>query len=133
MNQTKKFHKPKLLFANVRGKALLFATTVTLLPLFAHAQTIGSLFDSLTLLFNGIISVLLGLALVAFFWGLVKFVAHAGDEKTHEEGRQLMIWGMIAIFVMVALWSILGFIQTELGLNFPPILGALPQQSSTIP
>ena len=28
-----------------------------------------------------------------------------------------MIWGMIAIFVMVAFWGIIGYVQNSLGLS----------------
>lgn len=64
-----------------------------------------------------LIPLLLGLAIVAFFWGLVKYIANASDEAAKESGKTLMIWGMVAIFVMVALWAIIGFFQTELGIT----------------
>ena len=44
-----------------------------------------------------------------------------------------MIWGMVAIFVMVALWSILGYLQKELGLNAAGALGNFVEQPGTIP
>ncbi len=64
-----------------------------------------------------LIPLLMGLAVVAFFWGLVKYIANASDEAAKESGKTLMIWGMVAIFVMVALWGILGWVQTQLGLT----------------
>lgn len=63
------------------------------------------------------IPVVAGLALLVFFWGLAKFVLRVGgDEKAVEEGKNLIIWGLIALFVMVSVWGIIGFVQRDLGL-----------------
>ncbi len=61
------------------------------------------------------IPVVASLALLAFFWGLAKFVMQAGDEKKVTEGKSLMIWGTIALFVMVSVWGILRFASNDLG------------------
>ena len=103
------------------------------LPFFAHA---GTVFDVLNLLINivtSIIPILLSLAVLVFMWGIVKFIAQAGDEKAVAEGKQLMIWGMIALFVMVAFWGIVGYLQSSLGLDAYSSLPPLQQQADTIP
>jgi len=68
--------------------------------------------------FGGIVGSLLpivaGLALLYFFWGLAKFILRAGEEKGREEGKQIMMWGIIALFVMVSIWGIVGFISDDL-------------------
>ena len=40
------------------------------------------------------------IALLAFFWGLVKFIAGAGNEDKRTEGKQVMLWGIISLFVL---------------------------------
>jgi len=70
----------------------------------------GMIVDMLTVLVAGI-------ALLVFFWGLTKFIAKAGDSKAHEEGRSLMIWGAIALFVMISIWGIVQFIQDNLDIH----------------
>jgi hypothetical protein len=68
------------------------------------------------------IPVLAGLALFVFFWGLAKFILRiGGDEKAIGEGKNLMKWGLIALFVMVSVWGILRFVYTDLG--FSPSFG----------
>ncbi|OHA96913.1 MAG: hypothetical protein A3J09_00400 [Candidatus Zambryskibacteria bacterium RIFCSPLOWO2_02_FULL_51_21] len=58
------------------------------------------------------------LALLAFFWGLAKFIYNvSGDEKAVGEGKNLMKWGLIALFVMVSVWGILRFAYGELGFS----------------
>jgi hypothetical protein len=62
------------------------------------------------------IPVVASLALLVFFWGLVKFIWNvSGDEKAITEGKSLMIWGIIALFVLVSIWGILRFMSAEVG------------------
>jgi hypothetical protein len=65
------------------------------------------------------IPVVAGLTLLSFFWGLAKFVARVGgDEKAVTEGKNLMIWGIIGLFVMVSIWGILAFLAGEFGFGY---------------
>ena len=73
-----------------------------------------------------LLPILSTLAVVFFLFGLVKFMAQAGDEKSHEDGKALMVWGMIALFVMVGLWSIIGYMQTSIGLPAGGTTGGAP-------
>ncbi len=75
-----------------------------------------------------IIPVIAGLALLAFFWGLAKFIARVGgDEKAVAEGKNLMIWGLIGLFLMVSVWGLLRFFSGEVGFGTTLTLPLLPQ------
>lgn len=64
--------------------------------------------------------VLAGLAFLVFLWGLVKFIFRlGGDEKALQEGKKLMKWGLIALFIMVSFPAILGFVFNDLGFSWP--------------
>ena len=73
-----------------------------------------------------LIPVIFGLALLAFFWGLAKFILHAGDEAAREEGKHIMIWGIVGFFVASSVWAIVQFLYGGIGLggtmSFPPTL-----------
>lgn len=56
-------------------------------------------------------------ALALFVWGLVKFIYNAADTKAHEEGKQLIVWGVIAFFVLVSLWGLVRFLSDSLSLG----------------
>ncbi|OGZ17375.1 MAG: hypothetical protein A2494_00725 [Candidatus Lloydbacteria bacterium RIFOXYC12_FULL_46_25] len=89
-------------------------------PMMAFAAPSGPLANTLNQFQDVVaflIPVLLSLAVLVFFWGLVKYIANASDEASKESGKTLMIWGMIAIFVMVAFWGIIGYVQNSLGLS----------------
>ena len=76
-------------------------------------------------LVNPLLVVIAGLALLAFIKGLTVFIAKSGDTKTHAEGRSLMIWGLIALFVMVSFWGLIQIVYGDLGfkrsLGFPTL------------
>lgn len=77
-------------------------------------------------LINFTLPILVALALLVFFKGLVGFIAKSGDAKNHEEGRNLMVWGLVGLFVMVSIFGILRFLVTDFGFtartNFLPLL-----------
>ncbi len=57
------------------------------------------------------------LALLYFFWGVAKYInSGAGGEKAAEEGKRVMIWGIVALFIATSIWGIVNFIKSELGL-----------------
>ena len=94
--------------------ALLF-----ILPVFVFAQQpdpdptyLHTLITAFLPLINILIKVALSVGLLMFIWGLVKFITHSGNEKSIEQGRQFMIWGVIILFVMVSVWGIIALMQT---------------------
>ncbi len=52
------------------------------------------------------------LCLLYFFWGVAKYLKSEGEGKG--EGRKVMIWGVVALFIAVSIWGIIAFIQSEL-------------------
>lgn len=73
------------------------------------------------------VPILIGLALVVFLWGLVKYLyAGFGDVKKIEEARNLMIWGVISLTVMVSVWGLVKVIQNTFfkgaNLTTPPAI-----------
>lgn len=97
-------------------KALKISAIAGLLfPVISFAQQLGgthTLLNSIAELVRFGTIVVAGIALLVFFWGLVKFLFKGGEDI--EEGRNLMIWGTVAIFVMVSIWGLVRFIQNEL-------------------
>ena len=74
-----------------------------------------------------IIPIVASLALLAFFWGLVKFIFNlSGDTKSVKDGRDLMVWGTIALFIMISVWGIIRFAQGELNFDGSLTLPLLP-------
>jgi len=55
---------------------------------------------------NPLVGVFIALALIYFIWGLANFILHADDEQARSKGKQIMVWGVIALFVMISIWGI---------------------------
>lgn len=119
-------------------KKVLLASTALVLPFVTKAEShplvtvttgnelgnLTSLAEALGGLINTLLPVIFALALLYFFWGLAKFVMSSGEDK--ESGKNIMIWGIVALFVMASVWGIVGFIQEALGVSG----GAAPSTSS---
>ena len=61
-------------------------------------------------LLNGLLPVLVAFAVAIFSWGVLKYIRASDNPEQRTEGRELMIYGIIAIFVMVSLWGLVNII-----------------------
>jgi hypothetical protein len=94
--------------------AVLALATFPMLA-FAQFQQTNTLIKRIGDIVGNIIPILIGLALLVFFWGLAKFILKlGGDAKAAEEGKKLMIWGLVALFVMISVWGLVAWLQHEL-------------------
>jgi len=100
--------------------ASLFAA-LFLLPAMAFAQSLGNidniLQSVLRILQSTLLPIVAALALIYFFWGLAKFILSAGDEEARKQGQRIMLWGVVALFVMVSVWGIVRFIGNAIGIG----------------
>jgi hypothetical protein len=62
-------------------------------------------------LVNPAIVLLIGLAFLAFLWGLVEFIAGAENQEKREKGKKHIFWGLIGIFIMTAVWGFIRIIE----------------------
>ena len=72
------------------------------------------LFDVLNVLadlINLATPVVVALALLYFFWGLAQYILNAGNEEKKKDGRNIMIWGLLALFIMVSVWGIINVVR----------------------
>lgn len=95
-------------------------TVLSFAPALALAQSLGgipSLVSNIGNLFRSILPVLYGLAILYFFWGLIQFIRNSGDEKAQGAGKSMMIYGILALFVMVAINGILVWLGGTLGIQ----------------
>jgi hypothetical protein len=70
-------------------------------------------------LINLTLVVVLALALLVFLKGLASFIAKSGDAKSHAEGKNLMIWGLVGLFVMVSVFGIVRLLRDDFGFRNP--------------
>lgn len=102
--------------------AALFIAT----PFVAQAQAFSDfrgLVNFLVILFNQAIALLVGLGVVYLLYGIVKTITHADNEQIRSDGRQVMLYGVIALFVIVSMW---GLVNLLVGTFFGGSVPGLP-------
>jgi succinate dehydrogenase/fumarate reductase cytochrome b subunit len=68
-------------------------------------------------LINPLIAVMVGIAVVVFLWGVVEFIAKAGNEEARTTGKQHIVWGLIGLTIMIGFWGIVAMLQNFFGLK----------------
>lgn len=58
------------------------------------------------------ITILMILSTAVFIWGIIKFISAAGDTKKIEEGKQVIMWGLVGLFAVAGMWALATLIQT---------------------
>lgn len=102
----------------VSSRSVALASIAVFAPLCAWAASDVWGILSLILTFIRTLTVLVfALAVVIFFWGVVKFILNAANSDGHREGVNLMIWGIISLFVMASLWGLVGILQETFDLD----------------
>ena len=113
----------KALTFSVSLLSALFLGAVVILPSLADAQTVGStgagLLGTLALfnrILNGLVGLAILLAILAVFWGLIKWLFQNSSEAK-SDGIRIMLYGVVAIFVMVSIWGIIRLLQNTFGVT----------------
>lgn len=76
------------------------------------------LVNSVQVLLDRAVPLIVSLAVLGLFWFLLKFVWQGSkDPKAREESIKGMGYSILAIFIMVAIWGIIAFIANLLGVG----------------
>ena len=76
---------------------------------------------------QALIPIVIGLGVLVFLWGVLKYVL-ASSDAGKGEGRTFMLWGIIALFVMVSVWGLVNILRDSLELNTnTPTAPAIPK------
>ncbi len=146
-NETKLADAKKAFFWTVIGAAIVLGafvistaiqntvdqlTPTSLLVPIAYAAGTGDTFGSLVNkvvngIFDPLVGFIIGLALLYFLWGLSKFVLNSGDEGAVKEAKQMMVWGVIALFVMVSVWGLVNILTGTFFAGGLPTEAPLPK------
>lgn len=82
-------------------------------PALVFAQNVDGIQNLLESIYNilrSTIPVLIALALVAFMWGIVRYLF----TQNKDDAKTFMIWGIIALFVMTSVWGLVGILRGTL-------------------
>lgn len=87
----------------------------------ANTAVGGSLINLIALVQNIVARLVplgIGMAVVALFFGIVMFVVTGrDDQKKRDEWLKWMLYSVLGLFVMVAIWGLVGFLASVLGVG----------------
>ncbi|MDR3519575.1 MAG: hypothetical protein P4L63_01650 [Candidatus Pacebacteria bacterium] len=91
-------------------------------------STFATLLGFLTCLINSsVIPFIFSIAVVVFVWGVIQFfIINADEEAKREQGKQFMIWGIIALAVMLSVWGLVGILGKTFNVNTSVLPQAAP-------
>jgi len=95
-----------------RLKVFAASSAAFLAPVVALAQEdkVGGFIDNLGGWVNNLLPIFVGLALLYFFYGIVLFLTSGGEADKKADAKDKILWGVIAMFVMVSIWGLVAFI-----------------------
>jgi hypothetical protein len=63
-----------------------------------------------------LVPVLFAVAFIVFIWGIFYyFIAGGANEEKRDQGKQLAVWGIVALFVMVSVWGLVNVLVGTFG------------------
>jgi len=117
-------------------KKALALTSITaaalVVPLVSFAA-VNNLSDVGSFIINTInnifVPVLFAIAFIVFIWGAFQtFIVGANSEEVKENGKNLMLWGLIGFFVMVSVWGLVNILTGTVSFgNTTGVTGGTPR------
>jgi hypothetical protein len=94
------------------------SNTASCFTTFQQGGKLGDLFNYATCIIStSVIPLLFVLAVASFIWGVVQYVINTEEEGKRAKGRDFMIWGIIALSVMVSIWGIVSIFRNTFGIE----------------
>lgn len=75
-----------------------------------------------------VIPLIIAIAVIIFLIGVIKYITSGDDEEKRTASRNMMIYGIIGIFVMVSVWGLVNILSGTFDLDegVPTGRGLLP-------
>lgn len=62
-----------------------------------------------------LVPILMAIAFIVFLWGVYKyFIQGAAEDKSREDGRKFVLWGIIGFVVIISVWGLVNIVKTTI-------------------
>ena len=87
---------------------------------FGSGKTLSTLIASIAGYLNQILALLMGFAVVAFVWYIIKYFIRS-NEGDRTEAAQYVMWSLIGFFIILSLWGLVNILIStfDLGTGSP--------------
>ncbi len=91
---------------------------VATMPALVFAQgTLQSIIQDFEGMFRSLITLLILVAVAAFIWGLISYLLAGPDEDKAAAARKYMLYGIVALAVIVAMWGLADVLLQTFGIG----------------
>lgn len=97
-------------------KFITYASLLTPLAVFAAADLLSPILTNVKAALGIVVPIAITLALIYFIWQVVQYVI-AADEEGKTDARKKMLYGVVGLFVIIAIWGLVNFIASYLGVD----------------
>ncbi len=74
-----------------------------------------------TTIINPLLALIFGAGLIVFIWGLVQYLYALNVKgEQDQDAKKHMLWGIVGMFIMVAVFTIIRIIANTIGAPLPP-------------
>lgn len=96
-----------------------FLALLLVVPGIAQAATLQQyLISIIAFIGDTIVPFLFAFAIFFLIWNILRyFILSHGDEKGVEKGKNAVLWGVIALVVLIAFWGIINLLVDAVGLG----------------
>jgi hypothetical protein len=101
------FHKTFIytyFFLNIN---LLFVYSQNSITAIVEAKSQAWILDNII---NPVMSLVLSIAVLVFFYGTVRFILDRNKPEQNANSKKAMFWGLIGIFIIASVWQIMDFV-----------------------
>lgn len=96
----------------------MYIIAAVIMPITVSAASkINTILEQLKDTLNIVIKILMTMALVVFIWGIVRFIAAAGNIMEVKKAKGIMTYGIIALAILATMTGIIAFLQAYFGIS----------------
>jgi len=78
---------------------------------------IFGLIIALTDIINFTVPFLIGLGVFLIIYGILGYISNAADEEKRAEARKFILWGVVAVFIMISVWGLVNILYNTFNLD----------------